>query len=125
MSVNLSDGEWKLMRRLWSQAPQTITELTAALRDETGWSKHTVITMLSRLEAKGAVAYAEGGRAKRYSPLVAREEAVREETECFLDKVYDGSLGLLVNSMARSRQLSAADIAELQKILDDAKEDLT
>ena len=55
MSCNLTDAEWKLMHRLWETAPQTITQLTAALREETGWEKHTVITMLSRLEAKGAV----------------------------------------------------------------------
>ncbi len=72
MQVNLSDSEWKLMNRLWDQSPRTIMELTAALHPETGWSKNTVITMLSRLEAKGAVRYGEGGRAKRYFPAVAR-----------------------------------------------------
>ena len=35
--------------------------LTAALSAETGWEKHTVITMLTRLEAKGAVRH-EAGR---------------------------------------------------------------
>ena len=54
MSCNLTDAEWKLMHRLWEQSPQTITQLTAALSAETGWEKHTVITMLTRLEAKGA-----------------------------------------------------------------------
>ena len=44
MSVNLSDSEWKLMNRLWQSAPRTITELTAAVKDETGWSKNTVTT---------------------------------------------------------------------------------
>ena len=66
MKLNLSDSEWKLMNRLWQTAPMTITELTAALKEETGWSKNTVITMLSRLESKGAVRYEEGSRAKRY-----------------------------------------------------------
>ena len=55
MKVNLSSSEWKLMKPLWEQPPRTIMELTAALRTETGWTKNTVITMLSRLEAKGAV----------------------------------------------------------------------
>ena len=55
MQVNLSDSEWKLMNRLWEQSPRTIMELTASLKEDTGWSKNTVITMLARLEAKGAV----------------------------------------------------------------------
>ena len=62
MSCNLTDAEWKLMHRLWEQSPQTITQLTAALSAETGWEKHTVITMLTRLEAKGAVRHEEGAR---------------------------------------------------------------
>lgn len=94
MKLNLSDSEWKLMNRLWSDAPMTITELTAALRDETGWSKNTVITMLSRLESKGAVRYEEGSRAKRYFPAVAREDAAMAETENFLSKVYGGPSGI-------------------------------
>ena len=63
MQVNLSDSEWKLMNRLWEQSPRTIMELTASLKEDTGWSKNTVITMLARLEAKGAVRHEEGGRA--------------------------------------------------------------
>jgi BlaI family penicillinase repressor len=120
MKIDLSNSEWKLMRRLWDRTPSTITELTAALREETGWSKHTVITMLSRLESKGAVRHEEGGRAKRYFPVLRREDAARDETESFLSKVYGGSLGLMMSAMVESRRLSESDIAELSAILDRA-----
>lgn len=53
MSCNLTDAEWKLMHRLWEQSPQTITQLTAALSAETGWEKHTVITMLTPAGGQG------------------------------------------------------------------------
>ena len=120
MKINLSVSEWKLMNRLWDQAPLTIMELTAALREETGWTKNTVITMLSRLEAKGAVRHEDGVRAKQYFPVLDRENAARAETESFLDKVYGGSLGLMMSAMVESRQLTEADIAELSAILEKA-----
>ena len=120
MKINLSDSEWKLMNRLWNQAPMTIMELTAALREETGWTKNTVITMLSRLEAKGAVRHEDGVRAKQYFPVLDRVNAARAETESFLDKVYGGSLGLMMSAMVESRQLTEADIAELSAILEKA-----
>ena len=120
MKINLSDSEWKLMNRLWNQAPMTIMELTAALREDTGWTKNTIITMLSRLEAKGAVRYEEGGRAKQYFPTVDREDAARAETESFLSKVYGGSLGLMVSNLVESHALTEADIAELSAILEKA-----
>ena len=120
MKINLSDSEWKLMNCLWSRSPRTITELTAALRTDTGWSKNTVITMLSRLEAKGAVRHEEGERAKRYFPVIDRRDAARAETESFLGKVYGGSLGLMMSAMVESRQLTESDIAELSAILERA-----
>ena len=120
MKVHLSDGEWKLMNKLWDASPRTITELTAALRGDTGWSKNTVITMLSRLEGKGAVYYEEGVRAKQYHPAVTRREAIREESETVLDKV--GSVGLLMSAMVESRRLTERDLAELSEILERAKE---
>ena len=116
--ISLSDNKWKLMGRLWERSPRTITELTADLREETGWSKNTIITMLSRLEAKGAVRHEEGARAKAYYPAVDRETAARAETESFLGKVYGGSLGLLVSAMVESRALTEEDLAELSAILE-------
>ena len=108
MQVNLSDSEWKLMNRLWEQSPRTIMDLTASLKEDTGWSKNTVITMLARLEAKGSF------------PAVDREDAAAAETESFLSRVYGGSLGLMMSAMVESRQLTEADIAELSAILERA-----
>ena len=98
----------------------TITELTAAMRPDTGWTKNTVITMLSRLEAKGAVRHEEGERAKRYFPAVTREEAAQTETENFLSRVYGGNLGLMMSAMVEGRRLTESDIAELSAILERA-----
>ena len=122
MKVSLSDGEWKLMYKLWEEPSRTIAQLTAALQPETGWSKHTVITMLSRLEAKGAVGHREGARAKEYYPLADRADAQRAETESFLGKVYGGRLGLMMSAMVDSRSLTQQDIDELAAILEKAKE---
>ena len=121
MKVNLSDGEWKLMNKLWQGAPLTITQLTAALHSETGWGKHTVITMLSRLEGKGAVEH-DGGSPKHYSPKLNQEDAARSETRSFLDKVYGGRLGLMMSAMMDSQALTQQDIDELTAILESAKE---
>ena len=120
MKINLSDAEWKLMNPLWDRAPRTMMELTALVREDTGWSKSTVITMLSRLDAKNAVYFEEGVRAKQYYPAVTREEAIREESKSVLEKV--GSVGLLMSAMVESRRLTERDLAELSEILERAKE---
>ena len=123
MKANLSDGEWILMKALWESAPMTITQLTAAMKETTGWSKHTIISMLSRLEAKGVVTYESNGRAKLYSPVLRQEDAVQRETSRFLEKVYNGRLGVMLNTMMNSRQLTEEDLAELAAIFDKTKEE--
>ena len=120
MQVNLSDSEWKLMNRLWEQSPRTIMELTASLKEDTGWSKNTVITMLARLEAKGAVRHEEGGRAKEYYPAVEKAGVALRETESLLDRIYGGSLGLLVNAFVEQKGISETERAQLLKILEEA-----
>ena len=121
MKVSLSDGEWKLMYKLWEEPSRTIAQLTAALQPETGWSKHTGITMRNRLEGKGAVSH-DGGTPRHYSATLAKEDAARAETRSFLDKVYGGRLGLMMSAMVDSRSLTQQDIDELAAILEKAKE---
>ena len=120
--IQLSPGEWKLIEQLWAESPQTITRLTAALQTSAGWSKHTIITMLNRLEAMGAVRHDEGGPAKQFYPLVPRAEAALQETESLLQKVYGGSLGLLVNASVAQKGITEEERAELLQILESAGE---
>ena len=121
--INLSDGEWKLMNLLWQNPPKTITHLTKELEQTTGWGRNVIITMLKRLEAKGDVCHEEGERAKLFYPCVERDGAVIEETRGFLNRMYQGSLSLLVNAMVNSSGLSDEEIEELKAILDKAEEE--
>lgn len=122
VKVRLSDSEWKLMNILWERNPCTIMELTHWMEEDTGWSKNTVITMLNRLEAKGAVRHVNGERAKRFYPAILREDAALQETRGFLERVYEGSLSLMVDAIASSKSLSRKDIEELYEILKKAEE---
>ena len=115
--IRLSEAEWKVMNVLWDEAPQTIMQLTRRFQETTGWTKHTVMTFLRRMEDKGAVFYEAGGRAKLYYPKIERQEAVLQETEEFLERVFDGRMGLMLNTMVEQRALSGKEIAELYEIL--------
>ena len=120
-SVSLSAGEWRIMEQLWEKHPRTLTELVRELSPGTGWSKSTIVTMVGRLEAKGAVTYTEGGRARQYAPAVPRERAALEETESLLRRIYRGSVGMMVNTLADGRGLSDADLEELSAVLEKAR----
>ncbi len=117
----LSDGEWRIMNLLWEKAPLRVPELTELLREETGWSRATVNMMLARLEEKGAVKSETEGRSKVFTPLLAQADARQRETARFLDRLYGGSLGLMVSSLAGQKGLSREEIRELYAILEKAE----
>lgn len=121
--ISLSESEWKIISKLWSMKSATIMQLTAELKEETGWGKSTVIALLKRMEAKKAVAYIQGERAKKYYAVLKREDAEIDETKSFLQRIYSGSIGLMVNSLIEQNALSKNDIQELQKILNNAESD--
>ena len=115
--ISLTNSEWYVLDCLWERSPQTVMELVAALGERLGWAKSTTITTLRRMEDKGLVLCQTQGRGKRYSPAVPRERAARGETRSFLNKVYRGSVGLMVSAMAQDQALSKAEIDELYEIL--------
>lgn len=120
--LNLSEAEWKIMSMLWEHDSLTITQLVANLKEETKWSKSTVITLLKRMEEKRAVAYIQGERAKNYYALIKRENVAIPETKSFLKRLYNGSLGLMINSMIEQDALSDRELNELYAILKKAED---
>ena len=120
--INLTNSEWYVLDCLWERSPQTVMELVGALGERLGWAKSTTITTLRRMEDKGLVLCRTQGRTKHYSPAVSKDRAVRRETRSFLDKVYQGSVGMMVSAMAEDKALSRAEIDELYEILRRAEE---
>ena len=120
--VRLSEAEWKVMGALWEEAPQTIMQMTRRFQETTGWTKHTIMTFLRRMEDKGAVRYDAGERAKLYYPQIERQEAALQETEDFLERVFEGRMGLMLNTMVEQKALSGKEISELYEILKQAEE---
>ena len=120
--IKLSEAEWKVMSLLWQESPQTMMQLTNHFKDTTGWTKHTVMTFLRRMEEKKAIHHEDGERAKLYYPDIKQEEAVLQETEEFLEKLFGGRMGLMLNTLVEKRALSKEEIAEMYEILRRAEE---
>ena len=121
--IVLSDGEWKLMKILWENYPMTLGDMVEAMQDDTAWSKGTIFTMLRRMSTKGVIRMDDSGKYQQYYPVLQKEEAERAETRSFLERVYDGSVGMMLSAMAHDRKLSKSEIDELYKIIQEAREE--
>ncbi len=119
--MKLTSSEWNVLNRLWEESPRTVMQLSGELERTVGWARSTTITTLHRMEAKGLVRCEQVGRGKAYVPLVDRRQAEVAETRSFLDRVYQGSVGMMMSAMAQRRELSSEEITELRAILDQAE----
>ncbi|MGV3660909.1 MAG: BlaI/MecI/CopY family transcriptional regulator [Prosthecobacter sp.] len=116
---DISDSEWTLMEALWESSPQTASEVTKTLRPTTNWAENTVRTLLTRLVDKGALKTAENASGTRtYLPAVKREACVRAEGESFMQRMFGGAAKPLLVHFAQNSKLTADEVNELKKILD-------
>lgn len=120
--INLTDAEWNVMECLWEKSPRTGRETIDLLKERMGWSRSTTLTLLRRMEEKGAIASEAIGSCKGFYPLISRESAALQETENFLGKVYKGSLGMMLTAFTQKQNLSKEEIEELYAILKAAEE---
>lgn len=114
----LTEAEWKIMLKLWDHAPQTMMELTRSLADETGWTKHTVITMLKRMKAKGTMVIDETGPVKLYSPAVSRDRVAREQTQTLLARLFGGKPSLMVSELMEQGALDEEELEALRRLVE-------
>ncbi len=120
--IPLTEAEWKIMAELWRNTPRTIMQLTRILQPETGWTKHTVIALLRRMETKGTVRAQAEGRAKAFYPTVSRERVVLQQTKDLLSRLFDGKVSLLVADLVAQEAISLEELAAIRRAIDDAEQ---
>ncbi len=120
---NISGSELEIMKLLWKDNPLSANEIRSLLSDEISWSNQTIKTFINRLLNKQAIRFEKSGRSYLYYPLISYDEYVKEENKFFLEKVYDGAIGMLFSKFLEEEKLSEKEIENLQRILEQKKYD--
>lgn len=119
-SSNLTDAELRLMEVLWEKGPATVWGVLEGLAAPRP-AYSTVITTLRILEKKGYVRHKKDGRAFTYEPLVGRHEARRSAASHLLERLFEGSPELLMNSLFEDRKISAEEFERLRKLAEEER----
>lgn len=114
----ISEAEYEVMRIIWQYAPISTNEIVEKLEATTSWNPKTIQTLIKRLVAKQAVTYVKEGRVFVYTPLVAENEYVSQESNTFLKKYYNGNLSAMLSAYLDSDRLSESEINDLRNLLD-------
>ena len=115
----LSEREWTVLGALWDSGGATLGAITQALQEDTGWSRNTVLTYLTRMEAKGLVSIDKEGYPRLYRAALAKEDCQAQARDSFLQQVDQGSTGDLVAAFLREKPISSEEREELRRLLDE------
>jgi BlaI family penicillinase repressor len=119
MEKKLLDAEWTILKAMWGREPQTMHEIIEAVQSEqdTGWQYKTYHSYLRIMLEKGLIACREkNARDKLYYPVIAREEALKAESETLLSRISASSMGALVAAMVNTAPFSQQDKEALMEI---------
>ena len=115
--ISISESEWSVMEFLWSHPLSTITDIRKALSPK-GWSDSTIKTLVRRLVSKKAVAINDKGSVFRYYALLPEQDCRLKETKSFINRVYNGSVNMLVTNLASDSNLTEKETQELMRLID-------
>lgn len=113
----ISEAEYEVMKIIWKDAPVSTNEVVERLSHTHDWSPKTVQTMLARLAKKGVITYTKESRMFIYSPLVKQEDYIRQESDSFLNRFFNGNVGSMVSAFLEQEELSTDELDELQALL--------
>jgi predicted transcriptional regulator len=120
----LSDAEWKVMNAVWSQ-PGAVSarDVLEALAGETTWAYTTLKTLMDRLVEKSVLEVVVRRNVSWYRSRLPRRQAIASATDDLARRAFGGDVAPLVHHLVQSKSLSAADRAELRRMLDQADAD--
>lgn len=121
MSIpQISEAEIEVMKVLWELNEATSAQIIEKLEGMSNWKPKTIHTLINRLVAKGAInATKIDGKSYLYSPNISEQEYKSHANKSFLQKLYNGSISLMMASFIKEQKLSKKDIDELKRLLDE------
>lgn len=116
--LNISDSELEVMKIIWDNPETTSNQIIEVLEGKIDWKPNTVKTLINRLLKKEAIGFNKSGKEYCYFPIIKKDEYIKEESNNFLAKLFNGSVNSLLLNFVRNQDLSHEDIEELKSILE-------
>ena len=116
----LTPLELEIMHVLWETGPANVQTVQQKLKRDLAYT--TVQTMLNILHRNGKAKRTLKDRAYFYKPAVSRKQVLSKHVVDVVDRLFGGSAESLVMSLVETKHLTAAKLARLHKLLEEAEE---
>ncbi|MBR2869270.1 MAG: BlaI/MecI/CopY family transcriptional regulator [Clostridia bacterium] len=110
--------ESKFADIIWENEPISSTELSKRSEEILKWKKSTTYTVLKRLCDKGIFQNNKG----TVTSLISKQEFYSLQSEKFVEETFEGSLPAFLAAFSKRKKLSADEVAQLRKMIDEYEE---
>ena len=121
--VRPSELESQILAVLWERGPSVVRDVQEALADGRQRAYTTVLTTLQIMEKKGLVTHDREGQANVYRPLVTREQVAQPVVQTLVRNLFGGDATRAVQALLDSSDLSAAELKEIRRMINEAARD--
>ena len=115
----LTDVELEMMNIIWRIGPCTVNQIIESLPAGRDLAYTTVSTMIRILEQKQFVESFKVGRGHSYQALVEKKDYQSTSIDDVVTNVFDGTASLLVKQLLANDSLTADDLSEIRKLLEE------
>ena len=116
----ISESELEVMKILWQLKSATSAQIVEELIKTTEWKPKTIQTIITRLVSKEAVEVDKSNKKSYiYFPKINEEEYKTFASTSFIEKLYNGSVNMMIANFIKSKKMSKEDIKELRNLLDE------
>ena len=115
--IQLTAAEWAIIKQVWRHEPVAAPTVQEALLKEKGWAYSTVRTLMDRMVTKGFLTSAKLRNLTLFRSAIKQSDAQRSEVLSTLRNAFNGALTPLVQCLLETKDLSAEELSELEKLL--------
>jgi Predicted transcriptional regulator len=108
------ESEYRFCLILWENEPVRSGVLVKLCRERLGWMPTTTYTVIKRLSERGVLV----NENSVVRSLVSKEEVQAAELDELVEKTFEGSLPAFIAAFSKRKDLSDADIDEVQEMID-------
>lgn len=113
------ESEYRFCLILWEHEPVKSSELVKLCKEQLDWKPTTTYTVIKRLSERGILK----NENTIVVSLVSKDEVQAAEIDELVEKRFGGSLPAFIAAFTKHRKISAAEIDEVQKMIDRYREE--
>ena len=117
----LGDQELEIYRFVNEHAPIAGRDVAEQFAEQRGLARSTVLTVLERLRKKGYLARKKSAGIYLYTTKLDAAEVLHGLIGSFVEKTLGGSVSPVVAYLARTRELTDEELADLRQLVDELR----